>query len=810
MAEHQSSISPWGAPDETGPYQEDGDFRLELERYLIEALSIKFWLAGVVLLGLVFGVIVTLLSTELFRATSRIEVSQVTANVTDIDSLDMNAQISELQYLNTQYELLESRFLVTRVAEAGNLLRNEEFIEAFAIDQEEGFSRLDLEELLFDQIDIEPLSQSSLVDIAFTSPSPRVSAQIANLWAQEFIAANYEKRFGANIEARDFLREQIEELRERLSISEKELVEYANANEILVLENVGAVAGSDTASQTLIAADLTELNVALSKAITDRIAAQAAVISGDFPNQDPRNQFWFSLISAESELAKLRAEFGPSYPDVIEREAEIAMLRASLKSEAEAALRSATIRERELRNQLEQAKTRFLGQQDQGIQYGILKREVDTNRELYDALLQRYKELEASGAGQNNIKLIDLADIPEKPSSPSFPLNLLIALAASLALAGSIVYLRVTLSQTLRDPQDVPRRLGIPVLGLIPKIRTDDIAEEILQRSSELSEAYKSVRTNLTFLTPQGAPKALMITSSVPAEGKSISSAAIANSFAHLGKRVLLVDADLRNSRLADTLGVKGHGKGGLAALLTNNASVTSEAIKLDEFGFDYVPIGHKPPNPVELLASPRFAQLIEEARGLYDQVVVDGAPMLSLADAIELSRAVDGVVYAIESDRMKLRAIENSLNRLQRTGAQVYGALVTKLDDPSQAPSAFMEEATDLAERFADKTEGVTTTLMTETLLGVPSTAHILGGACMGDSAETGVINANHEVYNYPGLYVIDGSAISANPGVNPSLTITTLAERAMSLIPEKEARLGVTPSKEGGASVTEGLRAG
>ena len=156
------------------------------------------------------------------------------------------------------------------------------------------------------------------------------------------------------------------------------------------------------------------------------------------------------------------------------------------------------------------------------------------------------------------------------------------------------------------------------------------------------------------------------------------------------------------------------------------------------------------------------------------------------------------------------MRTLEGTLRmrlgRQWRTGYQ--RGLVTEVDDPSQAPSAFMEEATDLAERFADKTEGVTTTLMTETLLGVPSTAHILGGACMGDSAETGVIDASHQVYNYPGLYVIDGSAISANPGVNPSLTITTLAERAMSLIPEKTKR--PSPPIDRPEAISEGLRAG
>jgi cholesterol oxidase len=158
------------------------------------------------------------------------------------------------------------------------------------------------------------------------------------------------------------------------------------------------------------------------------------------------------------------------------------------------------------------------------------------------------------------------------------------------------------------------------------------------------------------------------------------------------------------------------------------------------------------------------------------------------------------------------MRTLEGTLRmRLGREWRTGYRrSLVTQVDDPSQAPSAFIEEATDLAERFADKTEGVTATLMTETLLGVPSTAHILGGACMGDSAEAGVINADHEVFNYPGLYVIDGSAISANPGVNPSLTITTLAERAMSLIPTKQPAPQIGPSEKGADPFTEGLRAG
>jgi len=304
------------------------------------------------------------------------------------------------------------------------------------------------------------------------------------------------------LEARQFLQKQIEELRDQLAVSEQELVEYASANQILVLQNGGSDgSGAESASQTLTAAELTAFNEALAGAISERISAQAALSSGVGISNSAPASLNDSLAEAQSDLAEIAANFGPGYPPRREAEARVNALQAAINEqkgqkakatnqELRAAFEAAQAKENALRRELQQAKSGFLGQQNQGIRYGILKREVDTNRELYDGLLQRFKELEASGAGQNNIKLIDEAELPQFPYAPSWFQNLAVALVLSALLAAAIVYLRVLLSQTLKDPQDVKRELGLSLLGAIPDNDSDDLIGQLAERSSEFSEAY--------------------------------------------------------------------------------------------------------------------------------------------------------------------------------------------------------------------------------------------------------------------------------------------------------------------------------
>lgn len=662
---------------------------LNLERYWVQALSLKYWILGLVALGLLAGLIATLLATEYFRATSRIEISQENTDITGVGG-EGRSRLGELQYLETQYQLLKSRFLAERVIEAGNLTRDGAFLKAYGLDDAGAVSAQLLAGTILNGASISPVEQSNLVDISFSSPAGDVSSNLANLWAQEFLAANYEKRFGANVEARDALDGQIEELRERLSISERDLVNYANANEIVVISS-GGEGGSETASQTLVGAELEALNTALADATTQRIAAQSALSAGvkDEAGLAASASLRARLADAQAQLAELQSKFGPGYPEIKSKQSEIASLRGALSSESgigdqalRAAFQKASLQEKQLQAKLRQAKDLYLGQQGQGIQYGILKREVDTNRQLYDALLQRYKQLEAAGAGKNNMTLIESAVTPSAPYSPSLFRNLLVGLIFGLLGSGALVFLRETLDQTIRDPADINRHLGISALGLIPRVTSDDILEDLSQRSSELSEAYATARTNMSFLTADGAPGSIMITSTRPNEGKSISSVALARSFVQLGKKVLLIDADLRHSGLSDFIGICAGNGSGLSAVLVGQAELADVKVLVEEHGFDLVPSGHQPPNPVELLAGSRLKAVIERAQDTYDLVIVDSAPVLGLADALEVSRSVEGVVYIIESNGVNVRGIGNALSRLQTAGAVIFGAVVTKLDE--------------------------------------------------------------------------------------------------------------------------------
>ncbi|WP_271078032.1 GumC family protein [Aurantiacibacter sp. MUD61] len=686
-----SEFGPQGPSDYSG----NGLFRvIDFERYLDLVRNNKLAIAGVLALFLAVGLILTLLATEQFRATTRVEIGLIEQNVTDVEGAQSDNILRDRTYLPTQYQLLESQSLADRVVRELDLANDDEFLEAFDIQAGQAVN-IDrrLSNILLRNIEIGPIPNSTLVDISFVSPSGPVSAKIANAWADAYIAENLDRRFGATIEARDFLEDRLQQTRQQLEQAERELIEYASDRGLVSLGGGNDEGDSaNTASQTLVATELEQLNQALLNATAERISAEAAfssrqgspAVSADSPAV---NQMRQRRSEIEVEIAELRSRFQNDYPPLRSLEAQLAELESSIRREESNSIsglranyNEALARERNLRQEVEQLRSQFLSQRQDSVQYNILQREVDTNREIYAGLLQRFREIGVVGVGESNIVVVDPATAPRAPFSPNLFGNLLVALALGVLFVAVGLYLRDLFDQSLRDPRQVPQRLGIPLLASIPRTPEDDIVDDLSESFSELYESYFSLTSSIAYHSGGSVPQSVMVTSSRPGEGKSLSAIALAYLLARQGKRVLLVDADMRKSGIHKYL--EGSSATGVAQYLQGDddwRAMVSESHPLD--GFHVISAGRKPHSVAELLSTGRLRGLLDEAESAYDHVIVDGPPVLGLVDSPLMGAGVGGVVFVIEANEGKWRYIESAISRLRESNADIIGATVTKLD---------------------------------------------------------------------------------------------------------------------------------
>jgi capsular exopolysaccharide synthesis family protein len=688
-----------------GYYIDDEGKRSSLpmvEQILTAILNHRNWVIGAIAGCLLLGLLVTFLATPKYTSTARIEILPDSPVATSVEGQRDRALINELSFYNTQYSLLKSRSLAERVVRAGNLTADKDFIAAFNLDNpevgmssaERGNLTNEAVEALLDQLTVTPLRTSSLVDISISTPSPKLSAKIADLWVSQFLQATIDRRFAATSDARQYLETRLDTLRQNLEASERALISYATEKGIVTITSQTDVNGK-TQSQTLIASDIAQIGKALTEARQLRIAAEAD-LSNTLTGAAQLNALTIGNLrqkraEAEAELARLRTTFENDYPAVVSARALVATLDRSIAAETSRssqgnrqAYNAAVKRERDLKAALQTLTDKYNAQQRESIQMAILQREVDSNRQLYEGLLQRYKEIGVAGVGTNNISVVDRAKVPDKPSSPSLIFNVALALLAGFGLAAATVFILEKLDSSIRDPQDVTTQFGLPLLGTIPEIFDQSLAEAITDKKSMIYEAYLSLMTNLTFLTTHGAPRTIMLTSSRPKEGKSNSSLCLATVLAATGKSVVMVDADVRNPSLNRYLDIPNDR--GLSHYLSGDDDIDSMISKLPTYGFSILTAGKTPPNAAELLGGDRFDLLLETLLGRFDHVLVDSPPLLGLADAPLIARRVEGVLFTIEANSTKKRTIATSLARLRMSGAKLFGAIVTKVGAKNQA----------------------------------------------------------------------------------------------------------------------------
>jgi succinoglycan biosynthesis transport protein ExoP len=683
------------------PDEPTGEFRVDLLAYWRLLMKHRVLIAAIFFVAVVLGVAATLLMTPIYTASTTLQIDRESArvmNTTDVEPREATVQGEE--FFQTQYGLLKSRSLAERVIQNLGLARSDDFLKAMGAKppQLTPKTRKPLSELRQEAVlavvqgnlAITPTRGSRLVAVKFSSPDPTVAARVANAFAEGFIQANLDRRFESSSYARTFLEQRIAQTKTKLEDAERQLVAYAADQQIINVKD-----GQGGPSQSLTATDLSASNTSLSSAKAARITAEAKwrqANSGQLMSltdvlQNPTIQ---KLTEQRAETLseyqqKLRL-FKPDFPEMLQLKAQIdeldrqiATVAGNIKTSIENEYRVAVTQEQSLQRQVNGLKGDVLDLSERSIRYNILQRELDTSRTLYDGLLQRYKEIGVTGGiTANNISIVDRADPPNFPSKPKLIVNLALAIMLGAGFGILAAFVVEGLDESITTPEEVEAKLGLAVLGAIPMLEKGvqplDAMSDI---RSSFAEAYYSLRTALQFSTADGVPRVLLITSSRPSEGKSTTALAVAKNLARVGHRVLLIDADLRKPSLHRLLGLSADV--GLSSVLAGAALLSEAAVPTSDRNLLAIPAGPLPPNPAELLSGPRMRSFLAEAQAHFDHVVIDGPPVLGLADAPMLSSVVTGTVMVVESRGTRRGQARGALRRLSMARGKVLGVILTK-----------------------------------------------------------------------------------------------------------------------------------
>ncbi|BCA60723.1 GumC family protein [Sphingomonas sp. HMP6] len=657
----------------------------------------RWLIAAIVGAALIIGIVSTMLTSKRYRATAQVELALQEINLgPGKDGTGAESQVMrDPQFMGTQIGLLRSRDLAERVARSLDGASRAKFAPnatnptaqiAAATGAIAGGLRIDV------------VTGSRLINITYENRDAALAATVANAVADNYIASNLERKYESSAFARKFLEQRLTQTKAALEKSERDLVEYAGREKIVMVGGGADQGGGKDGGESLEGSTLTSLNGALATAQAERIAAEQKYRS-EGPSAGQSAAINSSAVgNLKADRAKLQVDFQeklgtfkPDYPEMVAlktrmRELDQQIARAqgeisgSVSNNYAGEYRAALGREQQLRARVSQLTSGVLNLRNRQIQYNILSREVDTNRSLYDGLLQRFKQVSvAGGVGASQVSIVDRALVPGGPFAPNLRNNLLISLLIGLMIGAGVAFAIEFIDDTIKNPDDVRNRLHLTLLGVVPSVAKGvTMLEALDDPSSAQSEAYLSTRTAIKFTTAGGAPKSLLVTSSQAAEGKSSSCFAIARGFARLGESVLLIDADMRKPSFSVPSGSEGVG---LSSLLASTDDLRNHITQTSIPNLFLVPSGPIPPNPVELLGGMRLREVLAEAEGMFDIVIFDSPPVMGLADAPILASVVDASIFVVQAGRIRRPAALRALARLEQAGARIVGGVITKFD---------------------------------------------------------------------------------------------------------------------------------
>lgn len=683
----------------------------DLASYWRLAIKHRILILGCFLGALAVGAALTLLMTPIYTAQATLQIDREAARVFTAEDVTPRESMAQGEdFYQTQYGLLRSRSLAERVIASLGLASSDQALTALGVEPpaRTGTAAAQAERrrdaalaAVQANLSVTPVRGSRLVIVGYDNPDPVVAARVANGFAENFIQANLDRKYESSSYAREFLEERIAQTKGRLEEAERQLVAYA-ANQQIINVADNADGGTEGSTQSLTSNSLVALNASLAEARAQRIAAEerwrsarsTALMTLPEVLANPSIQrLTEQRAQLDSEYQQKLSVYQPDYPEMVrlkaqidEADGQIQTIADNIRTSIQSQYVIAANQERALQAQVGGLTGDALDLRDRSIQYNILQRELDTTRTLYEGLLQRYKEVSVTGdVTANNISIIDSANPPPAPSKPNMLINLALAALFGLGLGVVAALVLEALDETIATPDDVEKKLGVPVLGVVPLLdKGQTTATALADIRSGFSEAYYSLRTALQFSTPDGAPTSLLVSSARPAEGKSTTAYAVALNLARVGKRVLLVDGDLRNPSMHRVVGVEN--ERGMSNLLSGSSDVAGVVQRTRQENLFFIPCGPLPPNPAELWGGDRLRQFLNEARNNFDHVIVDGPPVLGFADSPLLAATVGGVLFVLESRGTRRGQARGALRRLKVGRARLLGAVLSKFNAKSTA----------------------------------------------------------------------------------------------------------------------------
>ena len=671
----------------------------------------------------VIAVLVALAITPVYRATATILIEAEEAKVLSIEEVYGLGSASD-EYYQTQFEILKSRELAKRTVLELGLIDNPEFNPAHSANKK-SFSIKEMifgeaeplteEEILAKTVDtfwsavsISPVRKTQLVKVSVDSESAEMARSAANAMAQQFIESQLDAKVEVTQQAAGWLSDRLGGLKAKLEASERKLQQYREDNDLVDVEGV----------DTLVAKEIDQITEALVEARARRLELQGTyeqlqslgALNYDNLSSLPSiisNPVVVNLRDAETQaelkVSELKKRYGPLHPKMIAAESDLEAVRESVLTQMKRIATSiesnylvAQSKENSLEKALRNSKSDVRNLNRTEFTLSEYQREVRTNRQLYEAFFNRVSETSATGDLQTaNARVVDPAIKPVVPVKPNKKLIVLLALVVSGMFGVALAFLLDILDSTIKNLDDVERKLDVPMLGLLPLVgKKQDAgdAEQMVRAfvgegMDGFRESVRTLRTGLTLASMEHPASVILVTSSVPSEGKTTTSTNIAEAFGQMEK-TLLIDCDMRRPSVAKKLGLAPNVPG-----LSNAVAypdMLDECIQSrPELGIDVISAGPIPPNPLELLGSKNFRDILDTLRGRYQRIIIDSAPMQAVSDALYLSTLVDGVVYVVKADATKDKLAQDGLGKLDNNNARVLGVVLNQVNIDREAKYA-------------------------------------------------------------------------------------------------------------------------